>query len=739
MHGGRAPTLEEGLPVPLGATIVAPGPHAARSRDVAQAQGTGVNFALFSAHATGVELCLFDADGERESSRVALPARTGDVWHGFLPDAGEGLVYGYRVHGPYEPGAGHRFNAHKLLVDPYARELRGALQWHDAVHGYTVGHADADLSFDARDSAPYVPKSVVRERLTRRRTEPRPRVPLADSVIYEAHVKSLTQRLTAVDPRRRGTYAALASRPVLRHLLELGVTALELLPVHDFVDDRFLVERGLVNHWGYNTLGFFAPAARYASGDPVREFRETVRRLHGAGLEVWLDVVYNHTCEGNEMGPTLCFRGIDNLSYYRLPEDRRRYISDSGCGNTLAVEHPRVLQLVMDSLRFWAGEMQIDGFRFDLATILGRERHGFDAGSGFFDALAQDPLLARTKLVAEPWDIGPGGYQLGQYPAPWAEWNDRYRDVARRFWLRREPVLPALAEAMLGSAATFEKASPGAHGSRSPQASINFVTAHDGFTLADACAYERRHNEANGEGNTDGHGDNLSANFGVEGPTRDPAILAARRRAARGLLATLFLSQGVPMLLSGDELGHSQAGNNNAYCQDNELAWIDWRDARGHERLSACVRRLTRLRLELPVLRRRHWAHGRRRSARFGLPDASWFDARGRAMTDARWHADDARFVGLQLMGDTGFELPEGPPVEPPQPDAPSDSLLVLINGADDAVDFPLQTPGIAPGPWYRAFDSAFDDGAPGDESEPCEARVRVDAGCVLVLRCYTV
>ena len=702
-----------------------------------------MNFALFSAHASAVELCVFSPDGERELARVALPARTGDVWHGHLPGTGAGLVYGYRVHGPYEPAAGHRFNAHKLLVDPYARELRGRLRWHDAVHGYRVGDPEADLSFDARDSAPYVPKSVVRERLTRRRAEARPGTPLAETVVYEAHVKSLTKRLPGLDARRRGTYAALGSRPVVRHLLELGVTALELLPVHEFVDDRFLVERGLSNHWGYNTLSFFAPAARYAAGDPLREFRDAVRRLHGAGIEVWLDVVYNHTCEGNELGPTLCYRGIDNASYYRLLDDRSRYISDSGCGNTLAVEHPRVLQLVMDSLRFWVGEMHVDGFRFDLATILGREPE-FDPGAGFFDAVAQEPSLSRTALVAEPWDIGPGGYQLGNYPLGWSEWNDRYRDTVRRFWLRGEPVLAELSEAMLGSAPTFER------GLRTPQASVNFLTAHDGFTLADATAYARRRNEANGEGNRDGHGENLSANHGVEGPTADPAVRAARLGTSRAMLATLFLSQGVPMLLAGDEGGHTQGGNNNAYCQDNETSWIDWRRAREHAALGACVRRLTALRAELPVLRRRHWLHGRRRSRAFDLPDVGWLDRAGATMDDAAWHGADARFVALQLMGDTGAEIGEGPPLEPPGLDAPSDSVLVLVNGSTGPVDFPLDGPGVAAGPWDRVFDSASEDGAPlapgsgdgvGDGARGADAaavRVRVPPGSVTLLRCYT-
>ena len=691
---------------------------------------------LFSANATAVELCLFDDDGTREIARHAMPARTGDLWHGHLPGAAAGLVYGYRVHGPYAPEDGHRFNPHKLLVDPYARELRGRIRWHDALCGYTVGHPDADRSFDARDSAPYVPKSVVRERLTRRRVEARPSTPLAESVVYEAHVKSLTQRLPGLETRRRGTYSALGSRPVVRHLRELGVTAIELLPVHELVDDRFLVERGLVNHWGYNTLAFFAPAARYASADPVRELRDAVRRLHVAGIEVWLDVVYNHTCEGNELGPTLSFRGIDNASYYRLPEDRSRYISDSGCGNTLALEHPRVLQLVMDSLRFWSGEMHVDGFRFDLATILGREAHGFDPGAGFFDAVAQDPALGGITLVAEPWDIGPGGYQLGNYPLGWSEWNDRYRDTVRRFWLGREPVIAELSEALLGSAPTFES------GLRSPQASVNFLTAHDGFTLADACAYERRHNEPNGEGNRDGHGENHSNNHGVEGPTEDPAILAARDATGRAMLATLFFSQGVPMLLAGDELGHTQRGNNNAYCQDNETSWIDWRAGATRPALVACVRRLTALRAELPVLRRRHWLHGRRVSRAFGLPDVGWFGPDGAPLDGDGWHGEGARFVALQLMGDTGAEIGDGPPLEPPGLDPQSDSVLLLVNGSEAPVRFALDAPGIAAGPWHRAFDSASADGAPlsGASADPdgADASVLVPAGAVTLMRCHT-
>ena len=675
--------MEAGQPYPLGAI-----PDA-----------SGVNFALFSENATGVELCLFDAGGGREIARVPLEHRSDDVWHGHIGGLGAGQLYGYRVHGPYAPREGHRFNAHKLLVDPYARELRGELRHDEAIYGFVRGHADADLSFDTRDSAPFVPKCVVREDSPARGGDvrgERDTVARAErgrpgrDVIYETHVRNLTMQFPGVPAERRGTYAALASRPVLRHLEALGVGTVELLPVHAMVDDHFLVDKGLVNHWGYNTLAFLAPATRYALGDPVREFRDAVRALHRAGFEVMLDVVYNHTCEGSELGPTLCYRGIDNAAYYRLAPDRRHYIDDTGCGNTVAVEHPRVLQLIMDSLRFWAREMRVDGFRFDLASALGREAHGFDRGAGFFDAVRQDPHLAGTRLVAEPWDIGPGGYQLGQYPVGWSEWNDRFRDTVRRFWAGEEGLLGELSKRLLGSSDLFEWQR------RGPRASINFVTAHDGFTLADLVTYERKHNEANGEGNRDGHGDNHSFNHGVEGPSDDPAVRAARSRTARNLLATLLLSQGTPMMLAGDEVGASQSGNNNAYCQDNPIGWIDWHARTADRELEDFAQALLALRAAEPVLRRERFLHGRVRSPSSGLPDASWLNAAGESMHEEDWR-DRRAFLALQLVGDAVL----GPS------EAEGATLLLLFNGGGETVRFPLGGEALCRGKWQVVLDTA--------------------------------
>jgi len=683
--------------------------------------GGGVDVALFSAHASAVVLCLFDAGGRREIARHALDARTDDVWHGHVPGVLPGQLYGFRVEGPYAPREGHRFNPNKLLVDPYARELRGALVHDDAIYGFVRGHADADLSFDERDSAPFVPKSVVRKPLPAPIAADRPVPPDARDAIYEAHVKNLTMRFPGVTGSRRGTYAGVASRAVTRHLETLGVRALELLPVHELVDDHFLVEAGRVNHWGYNTLAFLAPAARYAAtDDPVREFRSMVRALHRAGLEVLLDVVYNHTCEGSELGPTLCYRGIDNASYYRLAPDRRHYVNDTGCGNTLAVEHPRVLQLVMDSLRFWVGEMNVDGFRFDLASVLGREAHGFDRGAGFFDAVAQDPVLAPARMIAEPWDIGPGGYQLGQYPARWAEWNDRFRDTVRRFWIGEEGLLGQLSSALLGSSDVFEWQG------RGPGASINFVTAHDGFTLADLVAYERKHNAANGEGNRDGHGANHSRNHGVEGPSDNPVVQRARARAQRNLMATLLLAQGTPMLLAGDEVGASQEGNNNAYCQDNEISWIDWHARAADRALEAFARRLLALRAEEPVLRRARHLHGVVRGASSGLPDASWLGVTGAIADIDDWHSP-ADFIALQLVGDAVL------PTE-----TSGATLLLLINGGAGTVRFPLDGDAIVPGTWQVVLDTAEDPSAASgrEPSAPPEVSVLViPARSLLVAR----
>jgi len=661
----------------------------------------GVNFAIFSANATAVELCVFDNDGNKELSRHLLPRKTNNVWHGYLPDARPGLVYGYRVHGPYEPLNGHRFNANKILIDPYTRELRGALVWHDANYGFIRGHVDADLSFDKRDSAPYVPKSVVTvpdeneapHAPHRQSKTPGQRPSLSEKLIMEGHVKGLSAQRLSMDEALRGTYQGLASEEMTSYLNKLGVTALELLPVHTFPDDHFLVERGLKNYWGYQSLCFFAPAARYAHTDePFSEFKAMVKSMHHAGIEVLLDVVYNHTAEGNEMGPTLSFRGIDNQSYYRLQSNQRFYINDSGTGNTLALENPHVLQMVMDSLRFWAATMQVDGFRFDLASILGREAHGFDRGAGFFDAIAQDPVLQDTRMIAEPWDLGPGGYQLGHYPAAWSEWNDQFRDTTRRFWNSDSGLLQEFSDRLLGSSSIFEWQG------RGPAASVNFITAHDGFTLNDLVSYSEKHNLANGEDNRDGHDGNYSNNHGVEGISDDPEIVALRARQQRNFLCTLFLSQGSLMLLAGDERGHSQNGNNNAYCQDSELAWIDWMDTEQSVSLSIFTQRLSQLRQDYPVLRREWYLHGRNQSESTGMPDVSWLNAESELMGDKDWHDPNGSFLGLQLMGDA---IPEGENAES------SASLLMLFNCSNKPVNFDLQAASLAGQSWRSLLSSA--------------------------------
>lgn len=665
----------------------------------ASCDAQGVNFALFSAHATSVELCLFDSSGRREVERLLLPGYKDSVWYGYLPGAKPGQLYGYRVHGAYDPANGHRFNPNKLLIDPYVRQLHGDLIWNDANYGYVRGHVDKDLSFDKRDSAPYVPKCVVspparKSARQRREAVPVPRSAMSDCIVLEAHVKGLSALQMSVPPKQRGTYRALRSKPVINYLQKLGVTALELLPVHGFFDDDFLVERSLVNYWGYQSLCFFSPAARYAAtDDPVSEFRDMVSGLHNAGIEVLLDVVYNHSAEGNQMGPTLCYRGIDNLSYYRLERNPRYYVNDSGTGNTFAVENPRVLQLVMDSLRFWAHDMQVDGFRFDLASILGRESHGFDRGAGFFDAIAQDPQLADVRLIAEPWDLGPGGYQLGQYPARWSEWNDQFRDISRRFWNAEPDLLHEFSEKLLGSSALFEWQG------REPSASINFITAHDGFTLRDTVSYAYKHNEANGESNRDGHDSNHSNNYGVEGPTELAQINDLRARQQRNLLCTLFVSQGTPMLLAGDDRSHTQQGNNNAYCQDNPITWIDWRDNAESAAQSSFTQRLIRLRKSQAVLRRKWYLHGHYQSASTGLPDVSWLNQSATLMSDVDWHNPGHSFVALQLLGDA---------IPPQYADTPfSDTLIILFNGSSHDVSFPLVSTCLAGPVWEVLVDTA--------------------------------
>ena len=660
--------------------------------------GEGVNFALFSTHAERVELCLFDAAGRRELQRIELTERTDDVWHCYLPEARPGLLYGYRVHGPYRPEEGHRFNPHKLLLDPYARNIVGGLRWSDALFGYTIGHRRQDLSFDRRDSASGMPKCKVIDPAFTWGEDRRPRVPWNETVIYELHVRGFTLQHPDVPPPLRGTYAGLATTPVVEYLKRLGVTTVELMPVHTFVDDRFLVERGLRNYWGYNTIGFFAPDARYSASGKVNEFKTMVKTLHSAGIEVILDVVYNHTAEGSELGPTLCFRGADNAAYYRLsPADRRYYLDYTGTGNTLNMQHPRVLQLMMDSLRYWVTEMHVDGFRFDLAAALARELHEMGRLGTFFDIIRQDPVLSEVKLIAEPWDLGEGGYQVGNFPVGWAEWNDRYRDAMRAYWKGDGGLIGEFALRLTGSSDLYNRSS------RRPYASINFVAAHDGFTLHDLVSYNEKHNEANGEGNRDGHDNNLSWNCGVEGATDDAEVNALRERQKRNLLATLFLSQGVPMLLAGDERGRTQGGNNNAYCQDNPTSWVDWRQDETRANLTEFVRRVIAIRRAHPVFRRRDFFQGRPLHGS-GVKDIVWLKPDGTEMSDQEWAHDFARSLGVYLSGEAlGETDARGQPVT-------DQDFLLLFNAHHGEVPFTL--PGVSGAVrWFALLDTAHADG----------------------------
>src|SRR5687767_13901634 len=610
--------LWPGQPFPLGATY----------------DGTGTNFSLFSEVATGVDLCLFDDDGpngEMTEECIPLTEVTALCWHGYLPNVSPGQRYGFRVHGPYEPSAGHRCNPNKLLLDPYAKAIEGEVKWDPAVFGYPLG--GDDLTMDERDSGPFVPKAVVTNPFFDWGVDRPPRTPWHETVVYETHVKGFTKLHPDVDEDARGTYAGLAHPAAIEHLKSLGVTAVELMPVHQFIQDHYLQEKGLRNYWGYNSIGFLAPhndyAARGQRGEQVGEFKNMVRALHEAGIEVILDVVYNHTAEGNHLGPTLSLKGIDNAAYYRLVSDDPRYYMDyTGTGNSLNMRHPHTLQLVMDSLRYWVTEMHVDGFRFDLASTLARGLHEVDRLSAFFDLIQQDPVVSQVKLIAEPWDIGEGGYQVGNFPPLWSEWNGKYRDVVRDFWRGENAALPEFASRITGSSDLYQ--ADGRH----PSASINFVTAHDGFTLADLVSYNDKHNEANGEGNRDGESHNRSWNCGAEGPTDDPEIRALRRRQQRNFLATLFLSQGTPMILGGDEMGRTQGGNNNAYCQDNEISWYDWEAV--DEDLLAFSKQLIALRNEHPVFRRRQFLHGTEEEGS-GLPDAWWFRPDGRRMTGRDW------------------------------------------------------------------------------------------------------
>jgi glycogen operon protein len=654
-----------GRPYPLGATW----------------DGVGVNFALFSENATKVELCLFDsADAERESRRIELRENTDQVWHCYLPDVLPGQLYGYRVHGPYAPVRGHRFNPHKIILDPYAKLIGRDVKWHDSLFGYRIGQDDS--SFDTRDSAAYAPLGAVIDPAFTWGNDKPPRTPWHKTLIYEAHVKGFTQRMPGVPENLRGTYAAFANDAAIRHLLDLGVTAVELLPVHQKLNDRHLVERGLSNYWGYNTLNYFAPQSTYEAADnslnAVQEFKMLVRALHASGIEVILDVVYNHTAEGNHQGPTLSWRGADNAAYYRLsPEDPRYYMDFTGCGNTLNMQHPKVLQLIMDSLRYWVLEMHVDGFRFDLASTLARELFEVNKLGAFFDIIHQDPVLNQVKLIAEPWDVGPGGYQVGNFPPGWAEWNGKYRDSVRRFWKGDGGMVSEFATRLAGSSDLYERSG------RKPYASVNFVTCHDGFTLADLVSYDAKHNEANQEDNRDGADNNDSWNCGAEGPTDDPAINALRVRQRKNFIATLLFSQGVPMLLAGDELGHTQQGNNNTYCQDNELSWLDWNLTPDKQEFLEFVKTVVRLWQSHPVLQRRNFFQGR--SIRgTDIKDISWLGPDGKEMSDEAWNAGYVRCLGMRLAGDLIGEVDErGEPIV-------GDTLLVLLNAHWEPIPFTL-------------------------------------------------
>lgn len=676
------PIVWPGRPYPLGSTW----------------DGEGVNFAIYSEHAEKVELCLFDSSGRREMLRVPLPEQTDMVWHGYLPEIRPGQLYGYRVFGPYAPEQGHRFNPHKLLLDPYGKHIQGTIRWNDSHFGYKVGHKQEDLSFDRRDDAAVMPKNRVIDSAFTWGSDKPPRIPWHDTIIYELHVKGFTQCHPDVPERLRGTYAGLASAPVIEYLTRLGVTSIELMPVHSFVDDRHLIERGLRNYWGYNSIGFFALEPRYLADNSIREFKTMVKTLHTAGLEVILDVVYNHTAEGNQLGPTLSFKGIDNCTYYRLMPDNSRYYRDyTGTGNTLNVRHPRVLQLIMDSLRYWVLDMHVDGFRFDLAATLARELHEVDRLGAFLDIIHQDPVLSQVKLIAEPWDLGEGGYQVGNFPVGWAEWNDRYRDTVRSYWKGDSGMVGDLAYRLTGSSDLY------AHSGRRPYASVNFLTAHDGFTLQDLVSYNEKHNEANGENNRDGDNNNRSWNCGVEGPTDDPNILALRAKQKRNLLATLLLSQGVPMMYAGDAIGHTQMGNNNAYCQDNEISWIRWNLQPQDRDLLSFVQRMINLRKRHPIFRRRRFFQGRPIKGA-NVKDVLWLNPSGGEMSEEQWRDGSTCCLGMFLAGQGLDETDEhGRKLG-------DESFLILLNGYHEDVAFRL--PSFQPGTlWVTWMDTSRESG----------------------------
>lgn len=699
-------TKHTGYPFPLGATW----------------DGEGVNFSLFSDNATGVEVCLFaHKDDTEPSACIPMTDRTYSVWHVYIPGLQPCQLYGFRVHGPYQPEEGMRFNPHKLLIDPNAKALSGIVKWHDSLFGYELENKDGDLRMSTTDSAPYLPKCVVVDSRFDWEDDKPLKIPYHQTIIYEAHVKGFTVQNPEIPEEIRGTYAAIAHPASIRYLQELGITAIELMPVHHFVSDRHLEEKGLSNYWGYNTINFFSPDIRYASatdcGGQIREFKEMVKALHKAGIEVILDVVYNHTAEGSELGPTLSLRGIDNASYYRLQDDKRYYMDYTGTGNTLNTVQPNVLRMIMDSLRYWILDMHVDGFRFDLAATLARELHEVDRLGSFFDIIHQDPVISQVKLIAEPWDVGEGGYQVGKFPPGWAEWNGMYRDCIRDYWRGADSMLAEFAGRFTGSADLYKD-------DRYPTASVNFVTAHDGFTMHDLVAYNDKHNEANGEDNKDGESHNRSWNCGAEGPTDDPDILKLRRQQVRNFMTTLFLSQGVPMLLAGDELGRTQQGNNNAYCQDNELSWIDWSNI--DRDLLAFTRKLIRLRKEHPIFCRTRWFKGEK--VKGGqVEDIAWFLPEGTQMDEENWNHDFAKSLAVFMNG-------KGINMHTDDYHAVTDHNFYLIFNAhyeQITFHFPPEAYGKR---WACIIDTATDDDRAAAEF-PCGGTIHVAGRSMVVLQ----
>ena len=696
-----------GKPYPLGATW----------------DGNGVSFALFSENATGVDLLLYDGgSSSRVKERISFEERTGHVWHAYLPDLLPGQLYAYSVDGPYEPERGLRFNKKKALIDPYAKAISGTINWNDSLFGYTVGSLSGDLSIDGQESGPYIPKCVVIDTSYDWEGDKLLRIPWNETIIYETHVKGMTNLDPAVPEEMRGSYSGLATSRVVRYFKDLGVTAVELLPIHHHVDNKRLVDAGMKNYWGYNTIGFFAPDSRYSSsgamGQQVKEFKDMVKALHKAGIEIILDVVYNHTGEGNHLGPTLSFRGIDNTSYYRLiPENQRYYMDFTGTGNSLNMRHPRVLQLIMDSLRYWVLEMHVDGFRFDLASTLARELFEVDHLSSFFEVIQQDPVISQVKLIAEPWDLGAGGYQVGNFPTLWAEWNGKYRDSIRRFWRGDQSQVPEMAYRLTGSSDLYQD------NARSPHASINFVTCHDGFTLLDLVSYNQKHNESNREGNRDGTDDDISWNCGVEGPTVDTKIAELRQRQMRNFISTLFLSQGVPMILGGDEIGRTQRGNNNAYCHDSEISWMNWNLTEDAKLMLEFTRKVIHFRKSHPVLKRKHFFQGRRL---FGeLKDITWLQADGSEMTEAMWYESKIHTIGMILAGDAMYEFNEqGQRIA-------DDTLLVLLNAAPNFVPFAVPRVGDK---WEVVFDT-YSVGESSDKQVDGGSVYRLENRSVVVMR----